>query len=1530
MVAVLFLKSLGAGERWITVRPNGPGTDGHPVLIKPAADGSYHVIGGAGGALNYLKLTGVRSEGDYAKEVAEKSAARKEAQKRQKEQDKKLGLADSKAKARQAVKAELGQQRAKFLQTVADKLGWTQDEMRFPEEKYQNLSEGARDKARRAHAAKLFRRAKEAVDLARRKLLSDADARAAEALGEVPMSGEAPDQLTVQDLDPVAPATKGFGYATKYGERAEAAGLTGEALAAETAATKATPPEKAAAAAARKGMADAIAEELRTVRDPWPAVNTNATVEARDTVELLKAEKALRATEKSGRERMRDIDAAKEPVEAKAYVLEVAGAPVDADIVKGLEHDLRTIKTRAFLSEIGKTEGGGESLGRHIGVGAYNSINALALAAGGASLIDRSVVDVLGVAGAAQILARRLTTDLTPDEMDKVRQAMGRFHVSHYMAASDDALREARDWQELAHEIELGDAHTGADLAAAQELNAKRRTFVENAQRVLGTSLGEMEANAAIVVALDRPKNDQVEVSLGGTSIEAAIQQARAIGLDQGDYRIERAGASTILTVSGAGMDKLAAPVSKADLERTRGALDIMEGRADQDGWLPAGVADRPDLAMNVVPGTAPRLANPFPAAPRDMAAAVNDFVGARAADGDSPDEIMADLLAETTMQRAGNRGAFMAAVNDVAPLYAPDGKINRADAHRAAFERLADEYTDRLGVDHAPIHRQQFAIDPTAADALHRALAQHPEGVAAWKPVGDLTPQDQRALRSVFGAEYGRSDPDAEGLRAELEKLDATPDPEPARETEGLFGAAPNPEHAEWRERRQKRNELAERVNKAGMSWDKYLTIMGSPANAYAAMQDVVKSKVLRAFADTHNGLAKGKKLRVGRTPIAHDLAHLDALDPAAREARLKEHRDRVDALRNRVGGKYAAGGVKDRLDAEAAHEAGYQQSQMGMFGPVDTAGQGDGDDEAPDPRVPALGQRWTIGHAAERQIAGMMPIVGKNFRPGQPVAMWRPDMSGAYVKRQRAVKLIEHNRRQVLGMGVGSGKTSIMLSSFTDLHAKGKANRGLFLVPSVVQGQFHGEALTMLEPGKYNWHCAPGASREERIAAYKNPAYNFNVVTHQAFRDDMIHLAAARDGVEPAEVAAKLDAMPRAERAKYMRDLMQAEGMHHDALYVDEGHNLLNRAGKQNSHLANVVDGVSDVMGTYVSATADPVKNDASEAFDVLQKMDPARYADRDAFMRKYGVDTASARDGLQREMARHFYTGGIDPGVKVDRKQVSVQLDDGQRAHLKALDDAAAAGRLARLRGDVDVDAMKVLSPNSFDGVDPGQARAVAENLQNSIGIVHNSAVHHTINGGAKIGAIAKIANERRGKQGVVFAHHRDHVAAIAAQLKAEGHRVVTLTGSDSAKDKDRIKAEYKAGKHDVLVCSDAAAVGANLQTGRWLAQADTPLTAMLHAQRNGRIHRIGQNNDVELLDVVADHPAERRARARLTTKYDLRDVMTSPLEGLDDRGLAGYLNRVRAGKEEAAETVHADMPVPANDAEPAEPDQQRSMF
>lgn len=1538
MPAILFFhpatiplaKALPPGARWVTVHPNGPGTKGQPLLIQPAGDGSMQVIGGAGGALNFLKLNGVRSEADYKADAVKRDAARKEARKRQQASDREAGLTESKTKAREVLKAAVGDKRAEFVAKVAEAMGWTQDEMRFPEEKYQNASAAAKKKALATHTAALMKKAKQAVDLQRQALLADAEARSSAGLGEVPLTtpAEKPEMLTVQDLDPIAPATKGLGFATEYGKRAEKAGLTAADLAQEAASFKPAPknppkPGEPSAAQQRKEKGEAIAGELAAIRDPGPQVDAKQVVDAKKAVALLQAAKALATTERQARDHGKAIDKATEEVEPKAYVLEVGKAAVEADTVKGLENDLRTLRTRAFLEEVGKQAGGLDSLGKHIGVGAYNSVNAVALAAGGAALVDRSVVDVLGVAGASQVLARRLQTDLTGEEMDQLRQAMGAYHVDHYMAASEKALRDAREWQELAHSIEVGEAANGAELSVAQEMNAKRRDAVENAQRILGTTLGEMEANAALVVALDAPKKDSLQLSLGSISVEDAIRQARAIGLERGDYQVERVGSSTFISVTGAGMDRLAKPVSREDMAHVQGAMDIINGRKDEDGWLPEGVADRPDMVMQVKPGTAPRLAEPFPANPADLGKAIRDYIGGRAADGDAPADIMAGLLSEDTLQLAGDRQAFMDELAKVAPIYDADGKMIRAEAHADAFDKLADEYVAGKGGERSPLHRQKFEVDDTSNDALHRALAEHPEGGVAWKPVGELTPQDQGALRTAFAAEYARTNPEAERLQGEVAALDKA---EPAKESQGLFGPETNPEWSDWK---AKRDAAAEAANGATMSWGKYLDVMRTPQRAYAAMQDVIRSKVLRSFADHHNRLRPAAPLAIGRTAVANDLDHLDALDPEARERRVSAHRDLVDRLRNRVAGKYSAGGVTEKLAAARAAEEAASQAQMGLFGAEPEPPKAK--DAAPEPEKPLeLGRRFTIGHAAERQVAGMMPIIGPNFKPGQPVKLWRPDMSGKYVGRQRAVKLIEHNRRCALAMGTGSGKTSISLAAFTHLHAKGKATRGLFVVPSVVQGQFHGEALTMLKPGQFKWHCNPGASRDERIAALKDPTNHFNVVTHQSFRDDMLHLASQREGTTSEAVAEKLDGMTPAARKDYMRDLLAAEGIGHNMLAIDEGHNLLNREGKDNSRMANVIDAVAHNMPTYVNMTADPVKNDVSELFDLFQKMDPDRYSDRAAFMRKYGVNTGASRDELKREMARYFYTTKIDPGVKANRQEIKVPLDDAQRGNLATIDKAAASARLARMKGGVDLAALKTLSPNSFADVPEAQHQQVAAQLNRSLGIIHNTAVLQAMSGKGKTDAVARIAGERKGRQGVVFVHHLAKVDEVAARLKADGHRVVTMSGADSSQAKDDIKRAYQAGKHDILVVSDAGAVGANLQKGKWLVQYDTPPTAMLHAQRGARIHRVGQTEDVELFDLMADHPAERKARERLATKYELRDIVTSPLEGLDDTGLAGYLGRVKAGKAEAARPLFA--PAGAEDVPPglAEPEAQQSMF
>lgn len=1454
-------------------------------MIQDNPDGTAHVIGGAGGSLSFLKLRGVKSKEDYTRSAVERQKTRQEERKKQRAIDKQTGTHEAKTAARAAVKVQRGAQEAEFIRTVADAMGWKPADIAFPEERFENLSDAAANKLRDKHHRELLKRATEAVDQQRQALLADADARAAVGLSEVSLETPDNETISVADLDPIRPESAGLGFSADYKERAEEAGLTEQDLRQE--ADQAREQKQAQmtdgqrrAAINRGETAKLVKEELKGIREPDLPDVTGKLVEAQKAVALIKAQKKLREVQKRAREANSEIDKSTEP---KAFVLEVGNS--DPDVTADLENDLRTMRTRAFLSESAKRG----NLGKHVGVGAFNSVNALALAAGGDALVDRSVVDVLGIAGAAQVLARRLQSDLSPDEFSRVADGMEEFHKHHYMSTSEAALKQADEWQEVAKTIELGDAATPHDLATAQEMNAKRREAIANANRILGTHLGEFEANAALVAALRQGKQDSIQVSMGDASAETIITQARAIGLQRGDYKLDTAGSNRFLTITGAGMDRLAKPVSREDMQQVRRNLDIIEGKHDEDNWLPLGIANRPDLDMPVPAGVAQSLAEPFKPG-SDLQQSLRDYIGGRMADGDTPADIVADIQSAEFFQKAGDPAAYRAALDAVAPN---EGGQLRAEALAGKFDEYADQFVaDRFGGTRSTLNRQKFTVDQKSVDALHRALSEHPEGVVAFKAIGDLTAQDQKALRDTFYREVAHESPEAAEMRSELERLTGA---EPERQTQDMFGdTVTNPEWADWR---QRRDDLAGRVNDASLDWAKYASMMRGHENAYAAVQDLIRSNVSQRFAHHYNTLNPSAPLKLGRSVIRNNLNHLDAVDPAARDARIAKERELVDGLRERSGGRYAAGAVSDKLDAAREQREAAAQAQMGFFA----------DEPAATAEKPlAADERHTIGHEAERQVAAMMGVVGRNFKPGQPLKLWNPSMSGGKnAARQRAIKLLEANKRVGLSFGTGSGKTLIGLGGFSHLHGKGLVKRGIFAVPSIVQGQFGGEALRYLEPGKFSWHCQPGASREDRIAAYKNPDTHFCVVTHQSLRDDMLHLGAQHAGVTEDVMRDRVAAMTPAERKEWGRATMEQEGINFDYMNVDEGHNLLDRQGKEDSGMSNVLGAVSSNTPYYVSASADPVRNDVSEAFSALQKMDPERYTDQSAFMRKYGVNTAASGDMLRREMARFYYPSKIDPDITATKREISVGLSAGQRAAMADLDKHAAAARLARMQGRTDVAAMQAISPESFEGVPEAEHEKLAGELQRSLGIMKETARHRIINAhpeSTKLSEISRLAGERKGKPGVVFAHSLEAVEQIKKRLEADGHNVITITGGDSSKDKEAKLAKFKPGGGvDIVVASDAASTGANLQYGQWLTQYDTPMTAKDHAQRQGRVNRVGQMHDVDLDDLVSDHPAEQRARQRLADKYLLRDLLTAPLDGIDDSGIASFIRQRQAGQD-----------------------------
>lgn len=1475
-----------AGAHWITVRPGGTGK-GQPILVMPQSDGSMRVIGGAGGALNHLKLRSVK-QGQSLKDAArQRQQERQEARKKQIEADKAAGIHEQKQAAKSALRESMKKQRQEFVKTVADLMGWDSKALEFDEDKHAGLSPEALAKARKEHEKDIFKRAREAVDVNRKKLLEDHDALAQSGLGEIPHQSRDAETISVADLDPLPEKKPGLGFAPEYSKRAADHGLTPDKVEAELAqvdgtAVKPTDPDAQAKAAEKKDVAAKIAQEVESFKLANPETvkpQPKVLEDAKKAAALVKAQKKLKMLEMQARQTSMDLANAT-VVESRAHVLEASDAEVEEAAKKQMEQDVKTLGAVGLLSEIDKM-GGEESLGGHVGAGAFNALNAAAQAIAGDSIIDRSVVDVLGVNAAAQILARRIHKDFEAGDLDRIRLAVERHHIASQHDIQETATKDARALADAAASIELPDGKTGFDLAAAQAANHKRREAVQQAKRLLGQAAGQLQAQAALVMATKEGAKDSIEVSLGKTEAKAAITQLHALGLKPSDYKLEDVGGNLIVTLHGDGLDRMARPVDVEGLKQVQRNLAIIRGDHDEEGWLPKGFANRPDLAMHVEPGVAERLAQPFTPGP-DLAQSLRDYIGGRAADGDAAADILADVQSAAFFQKAGDPAAYRAALEAVVPLRGEDGKMRPVESHADAFQAMADQYVEKLGGDRKPIHRQRFSVDQQSVDALHRALSETPEGVAAFKPIGDLTPQERTGIRKWFDANLAKVD---EAGKAAQEALDAHDADEPTKESVDMFGeTAITPEWSAWK---AKRDELSEHVGQSGLDWNKYVSIHGSPEAAIKSVQDLVRSRVIKSFADTHNKLRPGSPIKLGRTVIAGNLHHLDAVAPAAREKRLAEQKALVDALRDRVQGKYASGSVADKIEAKKEEKAGFEQSQMGFFSTEDSG--------FPEDKPLAADERHTIGHAAEQQLAGMMSVVGQNFKPGQATKLWKASMDGKYIAQQRAIKLMEANKRIMLGYGAGSGKTGICLGATTHLIETGKIKRALHLVPSIVQDQYNGEALRYLEPGKYKWHCQPGASRAERIAAYKDPSNHFAVMTHESFRSDMIHMGAKHAGIPEKEMTERVGKMTPAERKDWAKATMDKEGIDFGAVFVDEAHQIVNRAGKENSARANVIDAVSDNTPYYAYSSGDPVKNDSSELHDVLSKLDRARYGDRAEFMRKYGTDTVAAKAALKRELARYGISNLIAPDVKADYQNVSVPVSDSQKAALKQID-----AHVAKLK-DGDLDAARALSPASFEGVPEGKHAEVAGALAKSAGMIRQAAIKRVLNAhpgeNAKIDKMLELVEKHKGQPGVVFAHNREAVAQIVAALEAKGHKVATITGADSAKDKAKKKALFQPESGEpqanIMVMSDAGAVGMNLQRGQWLVQHDVPDTAMVHGQRSARIHRLGQKNNVSVYTLAADHPSEKRALDRLSKKYQLRELMLDPMDGLDDTGVAAHL-------------------------------------
>jgi ATP-dependent RNA helicase DeaD len=178
-----------------------------------------------------------------------------------------------------------------------------------------------------------------------------------------------------------------------------------------------------------------------------------------------------------------------------------------------------------------------------------------------------------------------------------------------------------------------------------------------------------------------------------------------------------------------------------------------------------------------------------------------------------------------------------------------------------------------------------------------------------------------------------------------------------------------------------------------------------------------------------------------------------------------------------------------------------------------------------------------------------------------------------------------------------------------------------------------------------------------------------------------------------------------------------------------------------------------------------------------------------------------------------------------------------------------------------------------------------------------------------------ALGRILDLEDPTSALVFARTRGEVDELAERLAAQGHDTAALHGGMVQEQRDRVMSRFREGALDVLVATDVAARGLDIEHVSHVVNYDIPANPDAYIHRIGRTGRAGREGvaitlveprEHRLLRNIETNIRTRLEVAQIPTVADLRERRLEVLRGnLREAILADGLDRFRAVVEPLAE-------------------------
>ncbi len=330
-------------------------------------------------------------------------------------------------------------------------------------------------------------------------------------------------------------------------------------------------------------------------------------------------------------------------------------------------------------------------------------------------------------------------------------------------------------------------------------------------------------------------------------------------------------------------------------------------------------------------------------------------------------------------------------------------------------------------------------------------------------------------------------------------------------------------------------------------------------------------------------------------------------------------------------------------------------------------------------------------------------------------------------------------------------------------------------------------------------------------------------------------------------------------------------------DLVIVDEAHRLKNPA----SASARFVRSLKTRYLLFLTAT--PVENRLEDLFQLVSIVRPGHLGTRQEFSTRHGM-------GLETGMTRNLEALQVrmrEVMVRHRRSEVALMLPR-RLAETLRVPPGAAEAELYRLvservrlaaRGASPAALLQLRSVQRLAGSSP---QALVPSLE-KLGWGDLAEAAAAVGGTEKSRVLVGILRRHLalGEKVVVFTAFRRTLDFLVEVARREGLPVVAYHGSLTRREKEATIRAFQ-GEVPVLLTTEAAGEGRNLQFCHLLVNFDLPWNPMQIEQRLGRIHRIGQEHDVVLTNLVGRGTVEERILQVLEAKINLFELVVGELD------------------------------------------------